>query len=47
MPLLEGYSRKVIAHNIVTLMEEGYPQRRAIAIALDKARRAKRKAKKK
>lgn len=44
MPLIQGYSDKSISKNIQTLMHEGYPQKQAIAIAEDTARKAKRKA---
>lgn len=36
-PLLKGSSHKTVSKNIVRLMEEGYPQNQAVAIALQKA----------
>jgi len=42
MPLKRGYSRKTISKNIRTMMREGRPQKQAVAIALNTARRAKR-----
>lgn len=41
MPLQSGSSRKAVAHNIRTLVHEGYPQPQAVAIALSKADRAR------
>lgn len=48
MPLKKGYSRKSVSANIRAEMKSGKPQKQAIAIALDVARRtkAKRKGKK-
>jgi hypothetical protein len=45
MPLKQGYSKKTVSKNIKTEMKSGKPQKQAVAIALDVARRAKDKAK--
>ena len=47
MPLRKGRSRKAISANIRKLMHEGYPQRQAIAIAMDTAGKARRKKRRK
>lgn len=44
MPLKKGSSQKTVSSNISELMHSGRPQKQAIAIALDVARRAKRAA---
>lgn len=43
MPLKKGYSKKSVSANIKTEMASGKPQRQAVAIALDVARRVKKK----
>lgn len=42
MPLAKGSSKQTVSRNISKLRSENYPQKQAIAIALDVARRAKR-----
>lgn len=44
MPLKKGYSRSSIGKNISTEMKAGKPQKQAIAIALNTARKAAMKA---
>ena len=40
MPLAKGKSKKAISKNIKTEMEHGKPQKQAVAIALDVARKS-------
>lgn len=52
MPLKKGKSKKAVSKNIKTEMDAGKPQKQAVAIALDVARKSgakipKKKAKKK
>lgn len=44
MPLKQGYSKKSVSANIKTEMKHGKSQAQSVAIALDTARKAKRKA---
>lgn len=46
MPLKQGYSQKSVSSNIKKEMASGKPQKQAIAIALNVAKKAKAKAKK-
>ncbi len=41
MPLKSGKSKKVVSSNIKELVKSGRPQKQAVAIALDKARKGK------
>lgn len=45
MPLKKGRSKKVVSQNIREMMHAGYPQNQAIAAAMSKAGKSRKKKK--
>lgn len=45
MPLKRGKSEKAVEHNVKQLIQDGYSQKQAVAIALNKAGKSNKKKK--
>ena len=43
MPLKKGKTKKAVSSNVKKLRKEGYPQKQAVAIALNSAGKSRRK----
>ena len=43
MPLKKGKTKKAVSSNVKKLKKEGYPQKQAVAIALNSAGKSRRK----
>jgi|TARA_R110000796_G_scaffold53822_3_gene126186 hypothetical protein len=43
MPLTKGKTKKAVSSNVKKLKKEGYPQKQAVAIALNSAGKSRRK----
>lgn len=46
MPLKKGSSKKTVSSNVAELRRSGYPEKQAVAIAMNKAGKSNKKGKK-